>query len=200
IDLQETFNCIEKLNQIKSSGLSILQLDYILNHRPGSSVGLRDETAATLIEGLRKILEDNRNTIGFLDKIIEFNADALSPLTDADAIMTLFSPFQTSLIASKIDMSDHVSAEEIKFITEFDKIKLNPPNTNANKIALIANIKKVQTSATKFRSVAVQQKHNQIISQVASSVSIATGQAHILLHKLKLGTNTASLLAELENE
>ncbi|RYZ27066.1 MAG: hypothetical protein EOO10_13805, partial [Chitinophagaceae bacterium] len=54
-DLQTTVTCLENLKQIKQSGLSILQLDYILNYRPDSSIGLRDETLAQLIDGLRRI-------------------------------------------------------------------------------------------------------------------------------------------------
>ena len=86
-DPQSTIDCIENFDQIKSSGLSVLQLDYILNYKPDSPVGLRDESIAQLIEGLRRILEDSRNNINFFNQLIAFDADAITPLTDADAIM-----------------------------------------------------------------------------------------------------------------
>jgi peptidoglycan hydrolase-like protein with peptidoglycan-binding domain len=200
-DLQATINCIENFEQIRSSGLSVLQLDYILNYRPDSPVGLRDESIAQLIEGLRRILEDTRNNINFLNQLIAFDADALTPLTDADAIMALFSPFQSTLIAAKSDLSGaDVSAEEIKFINGFDKSKLDPPNADANKTTLVTNIKKVQTSANSLLSNTIIQKHNQVVSQVASSFSIITEQANVLLTNLSLAPSTTSLLAELENE
>jgi peptidoglycan hydrolase-like protein with peptidoglycan-binding domain len=200
-DLQTTVDCLDNLKQIKSSGLSILQLDYVLNYKPDSPVGLRDESIAQLIEGLRRILEDSHNKISLLNLLIAFNADALTPLNNADAIMTLFSPVQSALITSKIDLSgDDVSAEEIKFINEFEKTKLKAPNLLANKTSLIAKIKKLQTSAIKFLAETVTQKQNQIKSHVASSFIITTEQADVLLTKLSLAPATESLLSKLENE
>lgn len=206
VNLQATFNCLENLKQIKSSGLSILQLDYVLNYKPDSSVGLREESIAQLIEGLRRILEDSRSKINFLNLLIAFNADDLAPL-NGNAFMSLFSPIQSALITSKLDLSGiDVSADEVRFINEFSKSKLvladgtASPDAAANKSTLIANIKKVQTSTDTFLADAITQKQNQIKSQVASSFSITAEQANLLLTNLTIAPAAESLLTKLEDE
>ena len=200
-DLELTIKCIDNLNHIKSSGLSILQLDYILNYKPDSPVGLRDESLAQLIEGLRRILEDNKMKIKFLKLIKGFDADALDLINNVDAFMSEFSELQSELITSKIDLSgDDVSAEELKFISQFDKTKLDAPKTAVNKATLIANIKKLQISAGNFLVNAINLKHNQIKSHIASSFSITAEQASVLLSKLIVPPATESLLVRLEDE
>jgi len=205
-DLQTTLNCIEYFRQIKSSGLSVSFLDYVLNYKPESSAGLRDESIAQLIDGLRRILEDSRNKINLFNTIISLNSDALTPLSVNDTIAA-FSPFQGLLISSKIDFSgDEVSADEIKFINEFSKLSLERidgsanPDAAANKTKLVTNIKKVQASANLLLADVVIQKQNQIVSQIASSFSITTEHAGLLLSKLTLGVTPGSLLSKLENE
>src|SRR4029453_3019025 len=54
--VKTTSDCLENLAFIKASKLSLLELDYILNPAPDSSVGLREETLALLIESLRRTL------------------------------------------------------------------------------------------------------------------------------------------------
>ena len=205
-DPQATYACLDNFKQIKSSGLSILQLDYVLNYSPESPAGLRDESLAQLIDGLRRILEDTQSQMNFLNLLIAFNADDLTPL-NGDAFMLFFSPIQSALITATLDLSGiDVSADEIRLINEFSITKLvfadgNPnPTAAASKADLIANIKKVQNSATAFLTIVVAQKQNQIKSHVASSFSITTEQADVLLSNLIIAPATVSLLAQLENE
>lgn len=206
LDLETTFDCIENFMKIKSSGISLLELDYILNYKPESSVGLRDESTAQLIDGLRRILEDSRIKINFLNTLKDFNTASLTPLNGV-AFMNAFSPIQSLVTATKIDLSgDQISTDEIKYIIDFNKAKLLLPNGDptpdapANKTALIANIQKAQLSATTLLATAVSQKQNQIKSHIASSFSITTEQANVLLTNLKIAPSTDNLLIKLENE
>ncbi|HSI78924.1 MAG TPA: neuraminidase-like domain-containing protein, partial [Lunatimonas sp.] len=212
IDLQTTSKCLENLKHIKISGLSLLQLDYVLNYNPSSSAGLRDESIGQLIEGLRKVLVDSKTKIDFLNQLIAFIPDDLIPLPgeppiNDDAFMGLFSPIQSLLIASKLDLSgDDLSPDEIRFATEFSMLKLvlkdgnANPDASANKTTLVTYIKKIQASANTILSDVIAQKQNQIISHVASSFSITTDQAGVLLSKLIFASSGKSLLFELENE
>ncbi|MEO7975515.1 neuraminidase-like domain-containing protein [Flavobacterium sp.] len=205
LDPETTMASIDNLMKIKSSGLSLLELDYILNYKPDSSVGLREESTAQLIDGLRRILEDSRIKISFLNTLKAFNADDLAPLNGIP-FMNLFSPIQSLLIGSKVDLSgNNSSPDEIKFITDFSKSKLLLPDATpnpdaaANKTALIANIKKAQLSATELLANAIIQKQNQIKSHIASSFSITTEQANVLLTNIKIDAS-ANLISKLENE
>ncbi|HEY1009115.1 MAG TPA: neuraminidase-like domain-containing protein [Daejeonella sp.] len=201
-----TLVCLENLTRIRTSGLSLLELDYVLNYKPDSVVGLREETLSQLIEGLRRILEDSQRRILFLNRVLAFQADDLAALTPAP-FMTLFSAIQSELIASNTDLSGpSVTAEEIRFIKEFSNANLllpdgtDHPDAAANKTTLIANIKKVQTSAETHLGEALTLKQNHIKAQVASSFSITTEQAHVLLTLLTIDTSAQSLLQNLENE
>jgi len=209
-DLQITYDLTEKLEKIKSSGLSVLNLDYILNFKPDSSVGLRNESIAQLLEALRKILQNSRTRINLLNSLISFNADALTPLNAEDTIFS-FSSFQGILISSKIDFTcEEVSADEIKFISEFSKLLLvradgsANPDAAANKTALIADIKKIQARASLLLADSVTQKKNQIISHIATSFSISTEQSAVLLNKLLLAFGAPpvnkTLLTRLEED
>lgn len=206
LDLETTFKSIDNFTKIRASGVSLLELDYILNYAPDSPVGLRDESTAQLIEGLRRILEDSHNKISFLNVLKAFNADSLSPL-NGNTFLTAFSPIQTLLIGSKVDLSgNEITADEVKFIIDFSKSKLllpdNTPSPDAavNKTTLIANIKKAQLSAASLLVNTIAQKHNQIKSHIASSFSITTEQANVLLTNLKIAPSTDNLLTRLENE
>jgi peptidoglycan hydrolase-like protein with peptidoglycan-binding domain len=204
---KDTISCIENLRQIRSSGLSLSELDYILNYRPDSAAGLRDETIVQLLEGLRRILEETRIRINSLNSLISFDADALDHVNNADAFILSFSKFQSDLITAKIDMSaSDIKPAEIKFINDFNKLKLvlpdgsAAPNATSDRSTLISNIKKVQVGAGKVLADTVIQKKNQIKSFIASSFSISSEQSDILLTKLTLPPSTKSLLADLENE
>lgn len=206
-NVQATIDCWEDLTLIKRSGLSMLELDYALNYRPDSPIGLREESLAQFISGLRRILEDSKNQINFLNQLIALDADAIDAITNTDNFMAAFSPFQSSLISTKLYLSgDAVSMQELKFIHEFNKLKLvladgTPnPDAMANKSDLIANIKKVQLSANTFLVDTVAQKQNQIKSHIASCFSISTEQSSVLLTKLFLVPATTTLIRELENE
>ncbi len=206
-DLLTTTNCLESLKQIKLSGLTVSVLDYVLNYKPDSSIGLRDESTAQLIEGLRRILEDSKSKLTILNAVIAFDTAALALIANPDDFLNTFSSIQGLLISSKIDfIGDAVSADEIKLINEFSKSSLiltdgsANPAAVANKNALIAAIGKVQAAAALLLGDTVIQKQNQITSLVASSFSISAEQSGILLAKLTLPPSTDSLMKKLENE
>ena len=76
--LQVTLDSIKKLERIKSSGLSLLELDYILNYKTDSPIGLRIESIAQFIDSLKKILITNKEKIEQLELSV---ADRNSILT-----------------------------------------------------------------------------------------------------------------------
>jgi peptidoglycan hydrolase-like protein with peptidoglycan-binding domain len=206
-DIDTTFNCIKNLGYIKASGLSVLQLDYILNLKPESPVGLREESVAQLMKGLRRILEDSRNKLKTLNDLILYDTDALALLTETDEFLLEFSPLQGSIISSGIDFSgDEISASEIRDITEFTILKLErtdgteEPTAAANKLTLITNLKKLQTSASGLLAKTGELKQNQIKSHIASSFNVTPEQASVLLAGITISSPAKSLLAVLENE
>src|SRR5207237_8417891 len=87
--VQATLDCIQNFEYIKTSGLSLSELDYVLNYNPGSPIGLRNESLVQLIDSLRKILAANKENIDKLNlsaasqtAILTFNADALQAMTN----------------------------------------------------------------------------------------------------------------------
>ena len=81
-DAETTGKLIEQLETIKSSGLSLLELDYVLNFSPDSTIGLRQETVVQFIEALRKILLSEEAS---KDNLIRSHIAALFSLTDEQA-------------------------------------------------------------------------------------------------------------------
>jgi len=192
-------DCLENLEFIRSSKLSFLELDYILNYSPDSSVGLREETLVLLIESLRKTLSDNKDGLDKLNLseadrslILNFDADALVPMTNANLLVSL-APLQTILDAVSTNLADaQFSVEEAAFIVKFNAASITP----ANKTKLVEDIKTLQQNLTDL----LNQNENQIKSQIASSFNLADSQASILLDNLRLAPAPDSLLKILEDD
>ena len=194
--LQVTLDSIKYLEHIKSSGLSFRELDYILNYNSDSPIGLRDESIIQLIDSLRKILETYKEKNDELNAITIFNADALAPLAD-DALMTLFAPFQSSLISIKDNVvDDNFLVSDANFILQFEKSEITP----TNKTKLIDTIKKLQQNISKAIDALKEEKQNQIKSHIASSFNITDEQATVVLENIMVSPGPVSLLQKLEGE
>jgi len=196
--VKTTADCLENLDFIKSSKLSLLELDYILNFSPNSSIGLREETLVLLIESLRKTLSDNKDSLDRLNlseldrkTILEFDADALAPMNVA-ALLAALVPLQNILNAVSTNFSDAgFSVEEAAFIAKFNAASISP----TNKTKLVEDIKTLQQNLTGL----LNQNQNQIKSQIASSFNLTDSQASILLDNLRLAPAPDSILKVLEN-
>lgn len=194
--LQVTLDSIQYLEQIKSSGLSLRELDYILNYNSDSPVGLRDESLTQLIAALRKILETYKEKNDELKAIAVFNADALAPLADAD-LMTAFAPFPSAFISIKDSVvDDDFSVSDANFILEFKESDITPEN----KTKLIATIKKLQQNISNVIDALNEEKQNQIKSHIASSLSITDEQAAVVLENITVSPGPVPLLQKLEHE
>lgn len=197
VDLQTTLDCIKKIEFIKASGLSLNELDYILNYRPDSPVGLRDETIAQRLEGLRKILATNKENIDKLklsvadrNNILAFNANSLVPMTDPQ-LTVAFIPFQTILKnVSANFIAASFSADETNYIIRFNTVAI----TASAKTKLIDAIKTLQNNLKDL----LNQNANQIKSQVSSSFTLSDEQSNILINNLSI--SGINILQKLEDE
>lgn len=197
--LKVTLDSIDNLRFIRSSGLSLLELDYVLNYNPASPVGLRTETIAQLIDSLRKILADNKKkidqlnlSVGDRNSILSFDADALIAMTNVQLIVAI-NPLKAILNTALSDFTDAAfSVEETNFIIKVDTATI----TLAGKIALAGNIKTLQQNLNNL----LDQNRNQIKSQIATSFNLEDDQATILLDDILVLPGPVSLLQKLEDE
>lgn len=211
--LKVTLDCLEKLDFIKASKFSLLELDYILDYTPDSSVGLREETLIQLIDSLRKTLSANKEEIEKLNlsdadrtTILNMPSDDLLAMSDADLTAEV-EPLQDILNTVINDFNDAgFSVEEASFIIQFELLPTNDPDPNvnlenaaindANKATLVESIKLLQENLSGL----LNQNENQIKSQVASSFNITDSQSGILLDNLSLDGSPETLLEILEDE
>jgi peptidoglycan hydrolase-like protein with peptidoglycan-binding domain len=181
--LQITLDLIEQSEAIKASGLSLVELDYILNYSPDSSAGLREETITQFIAALRNILVNNEKAITELTldsvtigNILLFDADALLPMTDPQ-VLTAIQPLQTILNGAHQGMVDAgFAVEETEYILQFD------PANGFSKAHLIGNIKALQQDLKDLLS----QNRYQIVAHFASAFALSDQQAAFLLETLLL--------------
>ncbi|MFV9645288.1 MAG: peptidoglycan-binding protein, partial [Desulfobacterales bacterium] len=188
--LQVTLDSIKYFEHIKSSGLSLRELDYILNCNPDSPIGLRDESLIQLIDSLRKIFETYKEKSDELNVIAAFNADGLALVAD-DTLMSLFSPFQSAFISIKDNVvDDNFLVSDANFILQFKKSEITP----TNKTKLIATIKKLQQNISKVIDALKEEKQNQIKSHIASSFGLTDEQATVILENIMVSPGSVPLL------
>ncbi|HSR16819.1 MAG TPA: neuraminidase-like domain-containing protein, partial [Ignavibacteriaceae bacterium] len=197
-NLQATLDAITILDNIRASGLSLYELDYILNFNPDSPVGLRDESILQLLQTLRITLENNRTRIIRLklsdanrDSILAFNADALPAMTNVQLAAAL-TPLK-AILNSAIDnfTAASFSVDETTFIIQFNTTS----STSAAKAKLADNIKKLQKNLSDL----FRQNKDQIKSQAASSFGLTDEQAAIILSNIKVAPGPVPLVERLED-
>jgi hypothetical protein len=183
--IQTTLDLTEELEAIKESGLSLLELDYILNYSPDSSVGLREETVAQFIGALRTILVNNDDAIAKLtlddtktNTIMSFDVAAL-PLGGAGLALAI-QPLQSMLNAA---LEGFVQAgfavEEARYIVKFNA----DPAAGFKRAILIENIKILQKDLSSL----LKQNSNQIVAHFASTFALTDQQAGFLLDLVNPG-------------
>ncbi len=195
--VQATLDFIEHLDAIRGSGLSLAELDYVLNFDSESPVGLRSESVTTLIEALRKTLSTSEDTMEQLSltdtavgDIVSFDADALAAMSDADVL--------TSVQALRDLLDDlragfeagNFSLEEADHILEFDSAAGMQTDN------LIAAVKRLQENVSSL----VANHRNQIVSHVATSFGISDQQSDILLSNLESPGAASTLIGTLTDK
>jgi Tc toxin complex TcA C-terminal TcB-binding domain/Neuraminidase-like domain len=198
--LQTTLDCIKYFEHITSSGLTLRELDYILNYNPESPIGLREEALSQIISALRNILETNKEKIEKFKlsvanraAILAFDTAVLLPLTTKAQMDAALTPLKTILILAIENFTAVAfSVQETNAIIHFNSNSL----TDASKANLIENIKALQLNLTNL----FDQNKNQIKSQVAASFGITDEQASVILEKVKVLPGPASILQKLEDE
>ncbi|MFX1311778.1 MAG: neuraminidase-like domain-containing protein [Promethearchaeota archaeon] len=97
ISPKQTLNFVELYEWLKISGFQILELDYILNYRPDSPYGLREEAITQYIQALREALNINSSEEK-IGQIISQISNTFS-ITDEQAKLLLYNiNFQGLLI------------------------------------------------------------------------------------------------------
>lgn len=146
--LQVTLATIQLLGDIKSSGLSLLELSYILNYKKDSPIGLREESTIKLIDSLRKILADYKEKVDLLRTIERFDVITLNGATD-DALLSLLAPIQSALnLAKDAIIDDHSLVDHIQFVLQFS----SPVITPGSKSKLVKILKSIQPIANNLLS------------------------------------------------
>ncbi len=197
-DLQVITELIRKYEKIRSSGLSLIQLDYILNFNSGSPAGLRDESIVLLIGALRKILSLNKEKIDQLklstasrDSILSFDEDALEAMANPQFTATL-TPLKTILSAAVDNFTNaSFSVEETNFIIAFDPA--NP--TAAAKSGLKDKIRTLKENLSNL----LNQNSNQIKSQIAAAFGLTDEQATTIVENIGIDPGPETLLVKLSD-
>jgi peptidoglycan hydrolase-like protein with peptidoglycan-binding domain len=193
---QATLDLIKNLEAIKNSGLSLLELDYVLNYSPDSAAGLRDETIAQYIAALRLILLNNEAAIARLgldetkkNSILLFDTSVLTPLTDAQTLVVAIDPLQKTLKDVQETFANaSFAVKESEYIIQF-----NPAADF--KATLVEKIKKLQGDLKDL----LDQNSKQIVSHLASSFGLTDQQSQLLLETLVVpgeGKTLAAILAD----
>jgi hypothetical protein len=194
-----TLDLIKYLEHIKISGLSIRELDYILNYNTDSPIGLRAESIIQLIDCLRRILISNKERIKQLklnnadkDGILSFDADALIPMTDAQLVASLSQ--LTSILKNVIENFTEATfcVQETKYIINYNTTSI----TDAGKTELVKNIKILQQNLSDL----FDSNKNQIKAHVSTSFGLTNEQASVILENLKIMPGLVDLMGKLCDE
>ncbi len=197
--LQVTLDSIKYLEHIRSSGLSLRELDHVLNYNADSPIGLRDESLIQLVISLRQLLISNKEKIDQLqlstadrNSILGFDADALLPMTNAQLIAVL-TPLNVILNSAIQNFTTAAfSVEETNFIISYDTASI----TVTGKAHLADNIKTLQRNLENL----LNNNENQIKSHVAASFGLTDEQATAVLENIMVLPGPVSLLQKLEDE
>jgi competence ComEA-like helix-hairpin-helix protein len=156
--------------RVKASRLQIDELDYLLNHRPESPHGLREEAIFRIIEGLRDSLRGaswavdintaSKDELIPLPGIAEAKAQAIVDYREANG------PFE--------NVSDLINVPGIGPAILEDLIGLITVSSEEN----------------------LSSRENDIVEKVAASYAMPTEQAKLLLTKVSLDDTLLSLLDE----
>jgi peptidoglycan hydrolase-like protein with peptidoglycan-binding domain len=197
--IQTLLDNIKHLECIRSSGLSINELDYILNYKPESPAGLRVESIVQFIESLRKILQSNKEKIEQLhlsevDRkyLLAFDTASLSAMNNA-SLITALTPLKAILVSAIENFTAAAfSIQETNFILDFGTSAI----TTAGREKLAVHIGMLQQNL----SFLLCQNKNQIKSHIASTFGFKDEQTTSVLENCTVPGSTASLLPALENE
>ncbi|MFB6454089.1 neuraminidase-like domain-containing protein [Chitinophaga sp. Hz27] len=197
--VQTTLDFLDNLTDIKGAGITLNELDYVLNYNPDSPVGLRDEIYLQLLGALRKGLADSVENINKLqltpaqqNQLTSFDATSLVPLTDPQ-----IGPAITPLLAVLTTVSDNFknanfSVNETAFLLTFNVADITP----ASKAGLISNIQQLQQNLQNV----INQGANQVKTLTGTSFSLTDQQATLLLLGLKINGQPGNLLSILSDE
>ncbi len=197
--VEKTLETVKKLEDIKASGVSLLELDYILNYKPESPVGLRVESVALLIDALRKILASNKEKIELLhlsepDRSIILGVDTVALLTMTTPQLTTALTTLNAVLSAALSSFTVAafSVPETNYILQVDPatISVTGKTTLANTIATL------QQNLINL----LNQNENQIKAQIATSFNLTAEQATILLTTISVTPGPTTLLEKLEDE
>ena len=195
--IEVTLQSIEAFENIKASGFSILELDYVLRHNPDSPIGLRQETIIQFITALRNILIKNQEIIDNLGldetsqvTMLSLDADTLLSASDAQVLLDI-QPLQGTLKLLKDNFTDaNFSIQEMEYILQYD------PANGSDKNNLIEYIKLLQTNVKNV----LDQNENQILSHIAGIFNFSDQHAVILLREIILPGQAKTLSEILSGE
>ena len=178
---QQTADFLKSYDTIKSSGLSIGELDYILNDKPDSPIGWRDETYAQVLDNLINTLQLSREGIDKLQltpterqQILDFDTNALAALPD-DQVVPGLTPLVTILSDHQTTLDDAKFAqEERSYIVSFQDAA---PLDATRKTNLIQNIEALQQALLDL----LNQAGIQVQALVAGTFALPENQVSILL-------------------
>ncbi len=194
-----TLEFIEQLELVKESGLSMLELEYILHYDKDSSVGLREKTLVQYFEALRGTLEKNKELIEKLnisdaDKtmINAVDTSSLTGKTNAEALLvTSITDLQITLGKLSENFTNATFlVDEVNYITSFKDSSSFFVDT------LIEMIDTLQSEISNLYG----NGENQVISLVAGQFSLKEKEAGVIVNELKAPGTTKKLIDILTDE
>ncbi|MGH1539068.1 MAG: neuraminidase-like domain-containing protein [Arenicella sp.] len=187
---------VDSVGQVATSGLSMPELDYVLNYSPESSYGLRDETIALELAVLRNTLEANQqelDQLGLSDAdradLLAFDEQVLSSSTDAQLIAAI-TPI-VAILESAIDgfTEANFSIEQATAVVNFDTATI----TDTSKTELIVNLAAIKQNLSDL----LESHGNQIKSLLTSSFGLNEEAVSVLGEGLLHPNTSTSLLTVL---
>ncbi|WP_223595660.1 neuraminidase-like domain-containing protein [Neobacillus bataviensis] len=190
LSVQTTLDFIKDFEAVKRSGLTLVELDYLLTDNLASAAGLRQETMVKLITNLHNILASHEQTNERLgldeiktEQILTFNTDGLEGMTD-EQVLSAIKPLQEIL------KSTDLAAEERDYIIRYN------PTEGYEKKALAEHITKLQEGLKDL----LDQKSKAIVAHMAAAFGLSDHQAKFLLETLELKDVKETLLKHLTDK
>ena len=209
----DTLELIKIHEQIKASGLSIAQLDYLLAHQvsPNSGIAQEDKTIAQALEALRVALQKIADGLELKPEetakdYIESKLSALPTLVSDEERSTALTIIEGSWTGTAIDRNQFINQYFADIFTDLVDAKnklddLPPGGTGLN---LSDRYDYVQTALEQY--LLVTQKEDLIKQKVADLFSLTAPVSAALLMQLEVANlpllsqlNTPALLAKLAN-
>lgn len=199
VSLSTIVEFVSEVQQIKASGMTISELNYVLNYLPDSTHSMREETVTQYLTTIRSALDANKQQLDQLAlthdnqaALLSFDETNLSNATNAELINAI-TPIIV-ILEAVIDgfTNASFSVDEATAIINFETTRISIQS----KLELINNVAVLKKNIKDL----LNSNDNQVKSLVASSLSVSEETAAVLLTRIQHPSTSSTLLAVLSDE